>query len=175
MKPRPLFAPITLWLAAILMFAAGCGEQNPAAPQLEPSTVAAARGGVGRQANIIKRAHRAGRYTNHIGPEGGTLDFGIGSLSIPAGALDSVVLVTAKVNGRDLAVDFQPHGLIFRPGHEPTLSFALAGVLRPEAALQIVYVDEWMTVLETFAHATPSSSHRVDAAISHFSTYCLAG
>lgn len=173
MKPRPLFAPITLWLAAILMFAAGCGEQNPAAPQLEPSTVAAARGGVGRQANIIKRAHRAGRYTNHIGPEGGTLDFGIGSLSIPAGALDSVVLVTAKVNGRDLAVDFQPHGLIFRPGHEPTLSFALAGT--EDAFLQVLYFDEAGLVLEQLSTRRDQDTLTASARLGHFSAYGLAG
>ena len=44
MKRRPLFASVITSLAAILILAAGCGEQSPTATQLEPTTISASRG-----------------------------------------------------------------------------------------------------------------------------------
>lgn len=177
MKRRPLFASVITSLAAILILAAGCGEQSPTATQLEPTTISASRGGdggaIGRHAKMVKRHHRAGHFAQTIGRRGGTLHFGIGTLVIPPGALRGDVRITADVNGEDLAVQFQPHGLRFRRGHEPTLTFDYRGAKLDQSGLQVLYVDDSDTILETLSTENDTAREMASTRLQHFSGYLL--
>src|SRR5689334_25415666 len=71
-----------------------------------------------------------------IGPDGGTIQVGPHSLTIPAGALDSDVTITAAiVAGSQNAVRFGPEGLQFVEKPTLRLSYAncgLVGLLLPK-------------------------------------------
>jgi hypothetical protein len=174
MKRRPLLASLVSSLAAILLLAAGCGEQSPTASRLEPTELAAARQGVGRRARVLKARYHAGRFSRTLGPDGGTLSFRIGRLIVPPGALSGRTRITAYVNGEDLAVEFQPHGLAFHPGHEPILEINFRKAPFPDSDLHIQYVDSLMNLLESLPTSTDPESNVARAPIAHFSLYCLA-
>lgn len=174
MNRRPMVASLVSSLAAILILAAGCGEQSPTATRLEPTGVAAARAGVGKRVQPARAKYRAGRFSTTIGPEGGVLSFRIGTLVIPQGALSANTRITAHVDGEELAVVFQPHGLTFRRGHEPTLQIGYRNIERSGSAIHIQYVDSSMRLLETLPTLTNTASSVAWAPIEHFSIYCLA-
>ena len=174
MKRRPLVASLVSSLAAILILAAGCGEQSPTAAHLEPTGLAAARTGVGRRVEPIRARYHAGRFSKIIGPEGGILSFRIGRLIIPRGALSARAEITAYVNGEDLAVEFAPHGLTFRPGHEPTLSISYRYTQINERPVHVQYVDSSMRLLERLPTSTDDMTQTARARLEHFSIYCLA-
>jgi hypothetical protein len=174
MKRRPLVASLVSSLAAILIFAAGCGEQSPTATHLEPTELAAGRAGVGRRIQPIKARYRAGSFSRTIGPDGGVLSFRIGKLVVPPGALSERTEITAYVNGEDLAVEFEPHGLTFRPGHEPTLAIGFRNIQFSESKMHVQYVDSSMHVLEELRTSTDATTKIAWAPIGHFSIYCLA-
>lgn len=174
MKRRPLLASVITSLTAILILAAGCGDQSPTATRLEPTTLNASRGGVGHHARTIKRHHRAGHFSQTIGRRGGTIDFGIGSLVVPPGALRHPTRISATVNGEDLAVEFEPHGLRFRRGHEATLTFDLRDIRLENDHPEIEYVDTSNTILESLPTTIYSAAHLASTQIAHFSIYVMA-
>lgn len=174
MKRRPLLASVITSLTAILILAAGCGDQSPTATRLEPTTLNASRGGVGQHATTVKRHHRAGQFTQTIGRRGGTIDFGIGTLVVPPGALRHTTQISATVNGEDLAVEFEPHGLTFRRGHEATLMFDYRDARLDNDSPQIEYVDASNTILESIQTTINSSLRQASARIAHFSIYVMA-
>jgi hypothetical protein len=174
MKRRPLVASLVSSLAAILILAAGCGEQSPTATRLEPTGVAAARAGVGKRVQPARARYHAGRFSTTIGPSGGVLSFRIGTLIVPQGALSTNTQITARVDGEELAVEFEPHGLTFRRGHEPTLLINYRNIQRSERTMYIQYVDSSMYLLEELPTLTDKASKIAWAPIEHFSIYCLA-
>lgn len=163
---RRLFASAIASAAAILILAAGCAEQTPTAVTLEPTSVQAGKAGIGKTISVLKSSHQAGTFSAVITPAGGTIDFGIGSITFPAGAVSRATAVSATVNGADLAVEFQPHGTTFPAGHEPTLTFN-AG-----APGSIYYVDKAGRVLE--ALRTRFDGSGIHAELGHFSHYATA-
>jgi hypothetical protein len=173
MKRRPLLASVITSLTAILILAAGCGDQSPTATRLEPTTLNASRGGVGHHARTIKRHHRAGHVSETIGRRGGTIDFGIGTLVVPPGALRHNTRISATVNGEDLAVEFEPHGLKFRRGREATLTFDYARSDGEADDLQVFYVDNSETILESLPTLRSSNRQTFSTKLEHFSGYLL--
>lgn len=155
-------------LAAILILAAGCSEPGPTAARLEPGTLTASAGEVGGMARVLQASYRAGTYSAVITRNGGTLDFGIGSISFPAGAVSRTTRISATVDGRSLAVNFEPHGTVFAAGHEPTLTFGVPGVGQ---AVEIEYLSDSGAVLERLATGTDTLTGTIFAQIKHFSPY----
>ena len=166
---RPVLTSALSSLAAILILAAGCGEQNPTSAALQPSGAAAARDGV--KARVVTSHYAAGTYFAVIGPDGGTLDFGIGSLVVPAGAVTQPTRISAFSNGSDVAVDFQPHGLTFTSGHEPTLWFDLGNAPDDNPQVEIQYLDDAGFILEKLPSQLDATGLTVSAQIRHFSPY----
>lgn len=112
-----LFPALISTVAGILILASGCSDLGPTSVDLRPATALSAA-----------RAYDAGTYTAIIGPQGGILNFPIGDIVFPAGAVASDTRITATVDGRSLAVDFQPH-LVFPAEALPTLNISFAGSL----------------------------------------------
>jgi hypothetical protein len=171
MTRRPSFATAVTSVAAILILAAGCSEPGPTAARLEPTVVSASRSAIGARAQILHARYRAGTYTTVVTPRGGTLDFGIGSISFPAGAVSSAVRISATVDGQTLAVNFEPHGTVFAAGHEPTLRFQVPSSLDRAS---IFYVDDELKIVEAIATAADTSSGTAAGVIGHFSQYVIA-
>lgn len=165
MKIRHRISSAVAGLASILILASGCGEPAPTEVGLRPgglqvgSVVTAARSAV---------PYLQGTYAAEIGPEGGTLHFGVGSLSFPQGAISSRTLITASVDGLTIGAEFGPRGLLFPAGSEPTLKFYVAPPLQEMG--RILYVDRHDRVLEVLG-SRASESSSVQAELSHFSKY----
>jgi hypothetical protein len=161
--------------SAILILAAGCADQSPTAVQLDPVSVSAAKSAVGSLAKVVKagQKYEAGTYSAVITPAGGTIEFGIGSIEFPAGAVSQATQISATVDGEDLKVEFAPHGLQFNAGSEPTLTFNTVGISAPSNAA-IFYVDSSGTILEGVATIVDISADSAFGRIGHFSAYTYA-
>ncbi len=116
-----------------------------------------------------------------VGPGGGRLRIGPHSLTIPAGALSSRVVITGEAPVSELAqVRFSPHGLTFNKRYPArlTLSYdhcnSLVGLNMPK---RIVYVNDLLQILEVLPSLGDDDDDDDDettAPINHFSSYVVA-
>lgn len=126
MTRRPLYPPALAWLAGILILASGCMDQSPTAALLDSSTEQRASVPAGISAVRAAAQYEAGTISQLITPSGGSIDFGIGAITFPKGAVDRATVITATVDGESMAVAFGPH-LVFGEDR-PTLCFNVAGI-----------------------------------------------
>lgn len=140
MTRRPYSSALP-WLAGILILASGCMDQSPTAVLLDPATVTP--GQAQFQANVrpvfSAAPFAAGTHTALITPAGGSIDFGIGSIDFPKGAVQRATHISATVDGSTISVEFAPH-LVFSDA-QPTLCFATAGVALP-ANVSVIHVKD---------------------------------
>lgn len=170
MARRPLFKA-AVPLAAILILAAGCGDHSPTAVSLESSSIAEARSGA--KANVVSHQHESGTYWANIGKHGGTLDFGIGTISFPAGALEKTTKITAVTDGETMSVTFGPHGTQFPVSAQPTITFQVGDSGVPAGA-HIAYVNGDDEIIELVVTEWNSSGTAVSGKLPHFSKLVLA-
>jgi hypothetical protein len=113
--------------------------------------------------------------TQTVGPDGGVIQVGVHSLSIPAGALDSAVTITAVAPTDTVRrVQFQPQGLVFNQPASLTMSYAdcnLLGFILPK---RIAYTDDLLVILEYLFSVDHFSTQTVTGRLQHFSDYALA-
>ena len=110
-----------------------------------------------------------------IGPAGGVIQVNNHRLTVPAGALDSTVMITMEAPSDTIrSVRFSPEGLVFDPAHRPRLRMdykkcSLLSLL-PK---RVVYTDEQLNVLEWLLTLDLLSLLRVEADLDHFSRYAI--
>ena len=113
--------------------------------------------------------------TETIGPEGGTLAVGEHVLTVPPGALDSAVSITAVAPSDTVNhVHFQPEGLTFQQPASLTLSYANCNLLGSLAPKRIAYTTETFELLEFLPSLDDLLSQTVTASLHHFSEYAVA-
>jgi hypothetical protein len=113
--------------------------------------------------------------TETIGPEGGTLAVGGHMLTVPAGALDSAVSITAVAPSDTVNhVRFQPEGLTFQQPASLTLSYANCNLLGSLAPKRIAYTTDSFAILEFLPSLDDLLSQTVTASLHHFSEYAIA-
>jgi hypothetical protein len=117
----------------------------------------------------------ADSVTQVIGPAGGTINVGPHTFTVPAGALDSAVAITA-VAPSDVVnrVVFQPSGLWFQQPATLTMSYANCGVLGGWLPIQIAYVDDLLNIRYFLWSIDNFQSQTVTARVRHFSEYAVA-
>lgn len=142
MTRRPYLFAATAWLAGILILASGCMDQSPTATLLDPATVSGPQAQFPSSIRPIFSAapFAAVQSSTRITPAGGTIDFGIGTISFPQGAVDQATWITAGTDGSTLSVEFGPH-LVFDDA-QPTLCFGVAGVALPQEVAVIHVTDD---------------------------------
>lgn len=160
----------SLSLLMIAVLVAGCGQGVPTASELRPEGL---RVGAVARPVVSSVAFDAGVYSGTIGPEGGVLEFGVGSLTFPAGAVADPTTITASVDGSNIGVEFSPHGLSFPPDARPSLSLDVPSDEMPRSS-QIVYVDSEHIVLQVLETKFQIPSGSATARLDHFSPYILA-
>ncbi|MGH7508967.1 MAG: hypothetical protein ACREMZ_05810 [Gemmatimonadales bacterium] len=108
-----------------------------------------------------------------IGPEGGVIDVGTHTLSIPKGALRKKTAITAEqMKGSTNSVRFSPQGLRFVKSAKLTMSYKnCTVVLLPKS---IVYTTEKFKILEVLRSIDLFNKKTVTAPIDHFSRYAVA-
>jgi hypothetical protein len=174
MNRRSLFKA-GLPLAAILILAAGCADHSPTAVELDPASLGANRSATvvkGSGPAVVSHHHEAGSYSAMITHRGGTLDFGIGSITFPAGALKGPTRITAVTDGETVGVTFGPHGTQFPADAMPTLTFVIPGGV--PAGAYIAYVDEAGTFIEFVETSRGSTGTTVSGKLPHFSKLVMA-
>jgi hypothetical protein len=112
-----------------------------------------------------------------VGPEGGTLDVGPHTLTVPPGALSELVSITAVApSGTVNSVRLQPEGLAFDGHASLTMSYANCGLLftLPIPKRVAYTTDDLLTILEYLKSVDIPSSKTVTGRVDHFSTYGVA-
>jgi hypothetical protein len=113
--------------------------------------------------------------TQTIGPDGGTIVVGTHSLSIPAGALDSAITITAVAPSDTVnRVVFQPSGLVFQQPASLRMSYANCNLLGWTLPKQIAYVDDVLGILYYLLSVDNPVSQTVTGRLDHFSEYAIA-
>ena len=113
--------------------------------------------------------------TETIGAEGGTLAVGGHVLTVPPGALDSAVSITAVAPSDTLNhVRFQPEGLTFQHPASLTLSYANCNLLGSLAPKRMAYTTETFEILEFLPSLDDLLAQTVTANLQHFSEYAVA-
>jgi hypothetical protein len=117
----------------------------------------------------------ADSVTDTIGPDGGTIQVGPHTLTIPAGALLAPVAITAVAPSDTVNhVQFQPQGLQFLQPASLTLSYANCSILGLPVPRQIAYTTDALVILEYLGSLDDPRNQTVTASIHHFSEYAVA-
>ncbi len=151
---------------------ASCGETPTAAA---PGEVIA-RDMQGQMTGLVACTPMAAdSVTQVIGPSGGTINIGPHSFTVPAGALDSAVAITAVAPPSAVnQIIFQPSGLVFQVPATLTMSYANCGPLAQILPIHIVYVDDLLNILYYLPSIGTAQSASVSAGVQHFSDYAVA-
>jgi hypothetical protein len=113
--------------------------------------------------------------TQTVGPDGGVIQFGAHTLSIPAGALSDSVTITAVAPSDTVRrVQLYPEGLEFATPASLTLSYAGCDLLGLEIPKRVVYTTDLLTILEYLQSVDAKSEQRVRGRLDHFSNYAVA-
>lgn len=161
-RRRPALSAALSALAGILILASGCVDRSPTSVQLKAPTALQAA-----------RTYSGGAYTASIGTEGGILEFPIGRIVFPAGAVSAPTVITATVDGHTLSVDFQPH-LVFPEGAQPTLSVSFGGVLLDASKLTVYHINDDGTLTEQLTPFVDLTRGVASVNASSFSRFALA-
>ncbi|HKT59875.1 MAG TPA: hypothetical protein VJQ46_07470 [Gemmatimonadales bacterium] len=170
-----------LVLAGALSLASCSSLGEPTAPGDEaPSALLAGNGLLGTSVGSGLLACNPLPYAADsatIGAEGGTLTVGPHTLTVPAGALDAPVLITAEAPvGTVNSVHFGPEGLQFAVGKPATLTLSYAncpllGSLLPK---RIAYTSDLLAILSYVISVDDLLHRRVTGELEHFSRYAVA-
>jgi hypothetical protein len=169
-------ARLAALIGAAALLALSCRE--PAAPQAPPLPASP-------QASLLGLLNFTGllrcsplpsdSVTQTVGPAGGVINVGAHSLSIPAGALDSSVTITAVAPSDSVnRIQFQPQGLVFNQAASLTMSYANCNPMTSLLSRRITYTDDLLTILEYLVSVDDRSSRTVTGDLHHFSDYALA-
>ena len=113
--------------------------------------------------------------TQTIGPEGGTILVSAHTLTIPPGALDTAVTITAVAPSDTIRhVRFQPQGLQFQQPASLTLSYAGCSLLGSLAPKRIAYTTDALLILEYLPSVDDFLGRTVTGELHHFSEYAIA-
>jgi hypothetical protein len=163
-------------VTGILILASGCADAGPTGVELRSTAeISSSRHPlVGTRAEPLAYATpgRPATYSSIIGPAGGTLDFEIGSITFPAGALSRPTRITAAIDGVSVGATFGPHGTVFPVGREPELRFRFAGLEIESVSLQIQYLSG-VLIDEVLPTTIDLVGRTASAKIFHFSPYIL--
>ena len=113
--------------------------------------------------------------TPTIGPLGGTISVGPHTFTVPAGALDSAVSITAVAPSDNVnRVHFQPDGLQFNSPASLTLSYANCSTLGSTLPKRVVQIDTTLAIIGVLQSADNTLSNTVTGRVPHFSDYAVA-
>ena len=160
-------------IAAVVV---SCGREVPLAPRSQVSDVGGSAKLLGGLLGSLVSCQPLpeAQASGWIGRDGGTLRVGPHTFTVPAGALDRPVYITAVApSGSAREVDFAPQGLRFAVPASLTMSYAHCSLLTMLLP-QIAYVDDSQNILSFIPSLANLLSHKVTGRVSHFSGYAVA-
>lgn len=167
---------LTLVATAVVALTASCGtEQPPATAPRAPSADL-----IGSTLNIVTGLLqcRPLPYASNsavIGPAGGTLQIGVHTLTVPAGALTQPVWITGTAPSDNVnSVQLYPQGLQFAHPASLTLSYANCNTLNKILPKRIAYTTDLLQILSYLVSADDQRNQQVTGQLNHFSRYAVA-
>jgi len=113
--------------------------------------------------------------TQVIGPLGGTIQAGVDTLSVPAGALLAPVAITMVTPSDTVnAVRFAPEGLTFQVPASLTMSYANCNLLGVNIPKQIAWTTDALAILDYLKSWDNKNAQLVTGEVNHFSEYAIA-
>jgi len=110
-----------------------------------------------------------------IGPEGGTIQVGPHTFTVPAGALDTAVAITAVTPSDTVnQIQFQPEGLVFNGFTTVRMSYANCNLLGSFLPLRIAYTSSDGVILDYLPSLDNVLTQTVRGKLQHFSEYAIA-
>ena len=156
---------------------ASCAEHTPTSPAARANAPEADLiGGLLQKTGLLSCRPMPAAYASQtIGTSGGVIHVGPHTFSVPAGALDHSVTITAYVPSDNYnRVEFGPSGLQFAVPASLTMSYAncnLLGYLLPK---HIAYVDDDLNILYLLQSIDNIFTQQVTGKVDHFSEYAMA-
>jgi len=163
-------AALVITAAALL----GCGESplGPVPPPPQASLIGSLLQATGLLGCTPMPTATA---TQTVGPAGGVIRIGPHALSIPAGALDAPVTITATAPSDNVnRVRFQPEGLVFQRAATLTMSYANCNLLGKILPKRIAYTSDALTILSYVLSLDNLFGKYVTGRLNHFSNYAIA-
>ena len=112
---------------------------------------------------------------NTIGREGGVIQIGPHTLTIPEGALEEPVTITAELPVAHVnAVRFWPQGLQFEQSATLSMSYANCSLLGKLLPKRIAYTTDNFNIISYLLSLDLFPQRRVNGRLDHFSTYAVA-
>ena len=131
-----------------------------------------------RSSNLVRcKLQKPETIARRIGPDGGTIEIGPYTLTIPPGALPRRVTIVARIRGGDSVsvVAFKPNWLVFEQFATLSMNYAKCDVDEDaESALRIAVVDDQYQIVDYLPSTTDTSSQSVIAPITQVRTYAVA-
>jgi hypothetical protein len=186
MKPiHPLLAVVC---ASIALTTSNCGDRTATGPTgpmpaAIPASVPAAsqpdsQSRSRRPPNLVQcKLQKPETIARRIGPDGGTIEIGPYTLTIPPGALPRRVTIVARIRGGESAnvVEFKPNWVVFEQSASLSMSYATCDVDEDaESALRIAVVDEQYQIVDYLPSTTDTSSQSVIAPVTLIRNYAVA-
>lgn len=162
-------------LGAAALAALSCGEGSPVGmphgavpPRLSTSTL--------EETGLLTCSPLAAdTVTVTMGSEGGVLAVGPHTLSVPVGALEEPVTITAVAPSDSTnRVELEPAGLVFGRPASLTLSYANCDALGSTLPKRIAYVSDALSILEYLLSFDDAAARTVTGQLQHFSGYAVA-
>jgi hypothetical protein len=163
-------AALVIAAAALL----GCGESplGPVPPPAQASLLGWVLQGTGLLGCTPMPTATA---TQTIGSAGGVIKIGPHALSIPAGALDAPVTITATAPSDNVnRVRLRPEGLVFRRSVTLTMSYGNCNLLGKILPKRVAYTDDALTIVTYVLSVDNLFSKNVTGRLNHFSNYAIA-
>jgi hypothetical protein len=176
---RSVRALITTLMSCTLFVIASCTDSTPLAPRHDARD-AVRTDILGSTLTSLSPVLCAqlpyDSVTATIDRDGGVIQVGPHTFTIPAGALARPVAITAIVRPEyDNRIIFKPDGLTFRKPALLSMSYANCAVINRSAPLlRVAYVDSSLNVLEVLSTTLDLASQRVTGQVNHFSDYMVA-
>ena len=160
-----------------------CGDQAPVAPNAvlpapQADLIGDLLGGTTsllKNLGLLKCKATYAQATETVGKAGGVIEVGPHKLTIPWGALDGPVTITATApSGNVNLVEFEPAGLVFKKDASLTMSYANCSLLGSLAPKRIAYTDDALVILEYLLSVDNLLTQKVTGKLKHFSGYAVA-
>lgn len=179
---KPTYSLVAVLCAGVVLTTSNCGEPTATGPT--PPALQASR----TRGSYASKHHKAPPDLKRCKPqpadievelidhEGGEIDIGRYTLTIPPGALARPVFISAQIRAGSSVnvVEFQPDGLVFQVPATLSMSYRNCVRDKDDALLRIGVVDDGYQILYYLPSTNDPESRKITGEVAHFTNYAVA-
>ncbi|HEV2670889.1 MAG TPA: hypothetical protein VGU74_07345 [Gemmatimonadales bacterium] len=180
---KPSYQLVAVLCASVALSTSACGDRTTTGPG--PAAMQASVTGGDPHHDHHKhhvppglvrcRAQKPQNEHQRIGPDGGSIEVGPYTLTVPPGALTRAVTISARIRPGESVnvVEFKPKGLVFETSASLSMSYSNCEVEDTESP-QIAVVDDAYTILYYLPSTQVDSSQQVSGQVPQLTNYAVA-